>query len=327
MKIAMLLDQQSQSLVLDPKTISLLAAAGSLVWNETNENDIENARAILKDADVAVTSWGSPAFTPCLLDMAPDLKLVLHAAGSVKSIVTDELYRRGIRVVSSACVLSSGVSETALGLTIAACKNFFALNQEIREGKWSHTGITDLYDITVGILGMGIAGSHFAELLQNFSVNVIACDPLVSQEQMNLFHAEKVDLDTLFSRSDVLSLHAPIIESTHHIVNGRTLSLMKEGSILINTARGALVDEKALIEALQNGRLKYACLDVTDPEPPVENSPLRSLPNCILTPHLAGQAGNGLKKIGRHCYEELVRYINGEPLKAEIIQNMLANIA
>lgn len=118
MKIAMLMDKNTRAQVLDQETIRRFATHGELAWNETEQNETENAKRIIRGADVAVTSWGSPPMTKELLDEAPGLKLVLHAAGSVKPIVTEEMYRRGIRIISSAYVLSSGVSETALGLTI-----------------------------------------------------------------------------------------------------------------------------------------------------------------------------------------------------------------
>ena len=328
MKIAMLMDRKTRSQVLDPETIQRFASLGELSWNETDGNELRNAKKVIQGADIAVTSWGSPAMTGELLDQAPGLKLILHAAGSVKPIVTEEMYRRGIRIISSAYVLSSGVSETALGLTIAGCKNFFSLNQEIRQGGWSHTGVTDLYGITVGIVGFGIAGSHFAELLANFTVKVIAYDLYVPEERMTALGVEKADtLEELLERSDVVSLHAPSIDDTYHMINKETLSRMKDGAILINTARGSLVDEEALVCALESGRLKYALLDVTDPEPPAADSRLRTLPNCILTPHLAGQAGNGLRKIGLHCCQELERFIAGRPLLYEVTEEMLAKMA
>ncbi len=327
MKVAMLLDQIICPQVISAKGAARFEALGEAVWNETRENELENAKNILKDADVAVTSWGSPQMTKELLDVAPNLKLIVHAAGSVKSIVTDEMYDRGIRIVSAARVLSEGVSETALGLTIASVKNFFALNAETHAGGWSHTGITEMYQITIGIAGFGIAGRHYAELLRAFSVDVIAYDPGVSAEEMVKLGVRKVELDQLFAECDVLSLHAPELPSTYHMVNREALAQMKNGAILINTARGTLVDEDALVEALESGKLKYACLDVTSPEPPVADSPLRKLPNCILTPHLAGQANNGLYKLGDHCYNEIVHFINEEPLNGEIIREMLATIA
>lgn len=327
MKIAMLLDQVIYPQVINPKTEQQFLKLGEVSFNRTRENDLENAKEVLKNADFAVTSWGSPAMTKELLDVAPNLKLIVHAAGSVKSIVTDEMFAHGIRIASAARVLSTGVSETALGLTIASAKNFFALNAETHAGGWSHTGITELYDITVGIIGFGMAGRHYAELLQNFSVDVIAYDPVVSAEEMQKLGVRKVTQEEAFAQSDILSLHAPEIASTYHIVNNESLATMKDGAILINTARGSLVDEAALVQALRSGKLKYACLDVTNPEPPAADSPLRQLPNCILTPHLAGQASNGLRKLGDHCYNQICNYLENKPLSGEVRQEMLATIA
>lgn len=327
MKIAMLLDQIVFPQVINPKTLEKFQALGEVSINQTRANEVANAMALIRDADYAVTSWGSPAMTKELLDNCPNLKLIVHAAGSVKSIVTDEMYARGIRIVSAAQVLSTGVSETALGLTIASVKNFFALNAETHAGGWSHEGITEMYDITIGIIGFGLAGRHYAELLRPFAVDVIAYDPGVSAEAMAEIGVKKATLEEVFAQSDVLSLHAPELPSTRHIVNRDTLASMKDGAILINTARGSLVDEAALVEALESGKLKYACLDVTDPEPPVADSPLRKLPNCILTPHLAGQAANGLRKLGDHCYNQIINYMEGKPLSGEVRQESLSTIA
>ena len=132
---------------------------------------------------------------------------------------------------------------------------------------------------------------------------------------------------SLLAESDVVSLHAPALDSTRHMINGRALSLMKDRAILINTARGALVDEEALAQALRGGKLKYACLDVTDPEPPAADSSLRGIPNCIMTPHLAGLANNGKLKIGAHVADEIGRFLTGGALVSEITQAMLATIA
>lgn len=327
MKIAMLLDQVIWPQVINPKTAQRFAALGELVCNATRGNERENARQLLTGADFAVTSWGCPALDSELLDAAPRLRLVAHAAGSVKSIVTDELFERGIRVVSAAQVLSEGVSETALGLTIAAAKNIFALNAQTHSGGWSHSNITELYGITIGIVGFGMAGRHYAELLRNFDVDIIAADPQVSAQSMAEYGVRKQSLAEVFTRSDIVSLHAPQLSGTYHMVDAAMLASMKPGAILINTARGSLVDEAALAEALASGKLKCACLDVTDPEPPAQDSPLRRLPNCILTPHLAGQAANGLMRLGDHCYAQICNYLRGAPLQGEVRREMLASIA
>ena len=310
MKIAVLMDAPLRATLLSEKTMARLAEWGEVAVNETDKAEKETVKQIIAGADIAITSWGVPQLDKEILDCAPNLRFVAHAAGSVKGIVSDELYARGIRVVSSARILSYGVSETALGLTICACKNVFAFNEEIHNGGWveDYSVITELFDITVGVVGCGFAGSHYIELLQAFGVNVLAYDPLLAE-------------------SDVVSLHAPALDSTRHMINGRALSLMKDRAILINTARGALVDEEALAQALRGGKLKYACLDVTDPEPPAADSPLRGIPNCIMTPHLAGLANNGKLKIGAHVADEIGRFLTGGTLVSEITQAMLATIA
>lgn len=329
MKIAILFDAPLRLSLINESTMKRLQELGEVTMNTTGMAEKETVMEVLRGADVAVTSWGVPRLDKEILDCAPNLKLVAHAAGSVKDIVSDELFARGIRVISSASALSYGVSETALGFTIAACKNFFAFHDSIKQGGWvtDYSVVTELFNITIGVVGCGYAGRHYIELLRNFSVNILAYDPLLDEQAIAAMGAEKVDLPELLRRSDVVSLHAPSIAATYHMIDSAALNIMKGRAILINTARGSLVDEAALAAAMQNGKLKYACLDVTDPEPPLQDSPLRKIPNCIMTPHIAGAANNGKQKIGTHVYDEINRYLHGEPLISEITKNMLAGIA
>jgi len=329
MKIAILLEAPLQKVLISDKTMEKLKALGEVSLNETDQTDKETLKSVLKDADIAVSSWGTPVFDKEFLDCAPSLKMIAHAAGSVKSIVSDELYNRGIKVSSCASVLSRGVSETAIGLTIAASKDFFHVNAIIHQGGWETdlSRIKEMCDITIGVVGCGFSGAHYIELLQNYDVDILVYDPYLTAEQIAEIGGRKADLDMLFRESDILSLHAPMLESTKHIVNADTLKMMKDDAILINTARGSLVDEEALAACMRAGKLKYACLDVADPEPMKKDSPLRSIHNCILTPHIAGCVNNGKLKIGKYAYEEILRYKNGEPLQTEIKQEMLYTIA
>ena len=208
MKIAVLMDAPLRATLLSEKTMARLAEWGEVAVNETDKAEKETVKQIIAGADIAITSWGVPQLDKEILDCAPNLRFVAHAAGSVKGIVSDELYARGIRVVSSARILSYGVSETALGLTICACKNVFAFNEEIRNGGWveDYSVITELFDITVGVVGCGFAGSHYIELLQAFGVNVLAYDPLLDEAAIAAMGAKKADLDTLLAESDVSAL-------------------------------------------------------------------------------------------------------------------------
>lgn len=329
MKISLLMNARTRATVITDKTMVKLKQLGEVCLNETDAADTDVVKAVIRDADIAVTSWGNGPLTADILDCAPDLKLVAHAAGSVKPVVSDALFDRGIPLISSANVLSRGVSETALGFTISAAKNFYQLNQMIHEGGWAYDTrtVTDLFEITIGVIGCGYAGKHYIELLQGFDVSVLAYDPFLDAEKIREMGAEKADLDRVMRESDIISLHAPSIPATRHMINADTLAMMKDDVILINTARGSLIDEAALYEHMRSGKIKYACIDVTDPEPPAADHPLRSLPNCIMTPHLAGQANNGRGRIGVHVHEEMMRLLNNEPLVSQVTREMLATIA
>jgi phosphoglycerate dehydrogenase-like enzyme len=172
------------------------------------------------------------------------------------------------------------VSETALGFTITAAKNFYALNQLVHDGGWKHDrrSITELFDITVGVVGCGFAGAHYIELLQPFDVTILAYDPYQDEVKIRALGAQKADMERILRESDIISLHAPSIPETRHMINADTLSQMKDNVILINTARGSLIDEAALYAHMAAGKIKYACLDVTDPEPP------RSTTRCARCP-------------------------------------------
>ena len=328
MKTALIFAEKSIPGLFSEKVIDGLRELGEVVLNKGG-NSYEELKATIAGADVAVTSWGTPALTAELLDCAPDLKLVIHAAGSVKPISTDALWDRGIRVISSAKPLGEGVAETALGFTISASKNYYNLNANIHAGGYreGYENIRELYELTIGVIGTGWAGRHYIELLQMFGVDVIAYDPFVDAETLAKLGAKKVELNEVLTQSDIISIHAPSIPSTHHMINAETLGMMKKDAILINTARGSIVDEAALYEHMKNGGLKYACLDVYDPEPIHADNPLRTLPNVIMTPHLAGLAANGKRKLGAHTLYIARKYANGEPLECEVTKEMLATIA
>jgi len=163
--------------------------------------------------------------------------------------------------------------------------------------------------------------------MRAFDVDIVLYDPFVSEKKAAEIGVKKTDFEQLLKESDIISIHAPSIPETHHMFNKDTLTLMKKDAVLINTARGSLIDEAALYEHMKAGNLKYACLDVFEPEPPAADHPLRSIKNCIMTPHLAGQANNGLKKIGQHVCEEIERILSGKKPVCEVTRDMLATMA
>lgn len=329
MKIAVLANTQRQSQVFKEEHIDRLKNLGELIFNSNSAGPEEaEAAELIRGADIAVTSWNCPRITSAILKNAPDLKLLIHAAGSVKGIVSDELWTMGVRVSGAAAALGKGVAETALGLTISSLKNIWNLGNVTRYGGWNaqNNTVREIYDVTIGVIGAGYAGRHYIKLLSNFDVNILLYDPTLSKDECSLIGARKADLDELLEASDVVSVHAPSVPATYRMINSSNLRLMKDRAILINTARGSIIDEAALISELKSGRIS-ACIDVTDPEPPSEYNELRSLPNVILTPHIAGSVNNGKKRIGDLVISELESYLKDRTLVYEIKPEKLSILA
>lgn len=292
--------------------------------------DTLKAKTLIKGSQACITSWETPPLRKDILDYAPNLKLISHAAGSVKPIVTDTVWKRGIKVTSASSAIAIGVAETTVGLMITALKGILQFNELTHRGFWREkkevSRTKELYRLAIGVIGAGNVGRNVIRLLRNFEVSILVYDPYLSDEEAKKLGVKKISLTELMSSSDVVSLHAPDIPTTHHMINKDNLKLLKDGAIFINTARGALVDEKALIEELKTGRI-IACIDVTDPEPPTLDNPLRKLPNVILTPHIAGAISNNLYRAGRYAINEVHNLFLGKPLYYEVTKDMLEKIA
>lgn len=319
MKIALLQRKELRERVFSSEQLAQLREFGEVVLNEENVNPTEeHARELIADADVVITSWGCCALTERVLDSAPNLKLVLHAAGTVKPIVTDALWQRGVRVSNATEALGQGVAETALGFTIVSLKDMWRLSRETAAGGWGDgSRVREVYGLTVGVVGAGRAGSHYIKLLRQFDVRIALYDPFVSEERAREMGAQKLELEDLLRQSDVISIHLPSLPETNHMFNAERLALMKDDCVLINTARGSVIDEEALAAELSKGRL-FACLDVTDPEPPQVDHPFRNLPNVILTPHIAGAVNNGMGRIAKSVVNDLQAFLDGRPLSGEV---------
>jgi len=313
--------------VMDQEAWNTLSAMAEVRRNPLDRTLTEDELAdLLSGAQVCISGWGGGKLTAKVLDRAPDLRFVAYSAGSVKPIVTDAFWERGIRITSCAPAIAVDVAETTLGLMIISIKRIWQYNRYTHQGGWLADAPfgppLEMKGKTIGIVGASHVGRRVMELLRAFEVHILLYDPYCDTQKAAEMGAEKVDLDELMARSDIVSLHAPITEQTHHMINARNLALMKDGAILINTARGWLVDEQALIAELRTGRL-FACLDVTDPEPPAKDSPLRQLDNVILTPHIAGPVTD-CTRLGRRAVEEVRRFLSGEPPLYEVTRDMLA---
>jgi phosphoglycerate dehydrogenase-like enzyme len=290
------------------------------------------ARAVLGEIDILVTGWGCPVVTAQVVQAAPGLKLIAHAAGTVKFTLDPAVYAAGIRVTHAADANAVPVAEFTLAAIIFANKRVFELRDRYRAdpGRRSSYALMDEpignYHRTIGLVGASRIGRKVARLLAGFDFTVLVSDPYVRAGDPVLDGAELVDLDSLMARSDVVSIHAPSLPSTRSMIGARQLKLMQDGAAFINTARGALVDEAALVAELQTGRI-HAVIDVTDPEIPAPGSPLYTLPNVFLTPHVAGAVGTERLRLGEMVIAEIERFVAGEPMEFEIEPALLERLA
>jgi len=231
--------------------------------------DDDRASKLLAETEILITGWGSPAIDAAALALAPHLKLVAHSAGTVKGLLGDSLFDRGISVSHAAQANALPVAEFTLAAIIFAGKKIFRFrdlyvaDRNRKRTQPIQAEAIGNYGRTVGIIGASRIGRRVIELLAPFDYRVLLYDPMVDEAEATRLGAEKTELDALMASADIISLHAPSLPATRHMIDARRLSLMKEGATFINTARGALVDEAALIATLKTGRID-AIIDVTE---------------------------------------------------------------
>ncbi|MGP9844996.1 hydroxyacid dehydrogenase [Brachybacterium sp. 107] len=270
----------------------------------------------LRDVEVLVTGWGSPRIDATTLARLPRLRAIVHTAGTVRFVATEAVWERDDITVTSATEANAvPVAEFTLAQILLAGKRSHAreagyrADHQVHGGAAADPGIGN-YGGVVGLIGASRIGVLVAEHLQRFDLDVLITDPFASAEQIQALGATKVEPEELYSRSDVVSLHAPDLPSTRGMVSGELLALMRDGTTFVNTARPALVDLDALRAELASGRLA-AVLDVHDDL--AADDPIWDLPTVSITPHIAGSQGNELRRMGEFALEEVRRLAAGEP--------------
>lgn len=272
----------------------------------------------LPNADALFTLLVDPVDED-LLSSAPRLKVVSNMAVGVDNIDLEACTRRGIPVGHTPGVLTAGTADLTWALLLSTARKIPQAQQDARAGKWTTwdpTGWlgTDLEGATLGIIGMGKIGSAVAKRAQGFGMNLIFHNrsPRPSLEQE--LDAQQVSLNEVLEQSDFLCLHIPLNEETRHLINKTALQNMKPSAILINVARGPVVDTDALVQALKKGWIRAAGLDVTDPEPLPPDHPLYSLSNCLITPHIGSATHNTRRTIANLAVQNVIAGLAEEPL-------------
>jgi phosphoglycerate dehydrogenase-like enzyme len=277
--------------------------------------------------EAVVTGWGSPPFTAAVLERADRLKMVAHSAGSIKGLFPREVVEqvvvpRGLTVFSANAAIALNVAEYVIGVMIMVPRRFVEQTLAIRESDaWHDPAVPPsalyLRGATVGLVSASTVGREVIRLLRPFDVRVLVHDPYLSDRDAGRLEVETVSLDDVFARSDIVSLHAPSIPATRHMVGAAQLARLRDGALLINSSRGSVLDHDALFHEAESGRIRVV-LDVTDPEPLPADHPLRRLTNVYLTPHMSGTGAYGYQKIGDWTLEALEAFFADRPVTGTV---------
>lgn len=262
------------------------------------------------DADIIVV--GVEKINRAVIDAAPRLRLVLKHGAGYDNIDIPYAKEKGIAVAFAGGSNAGSVAELAIGLMLASARGIVASNLRLLANQWTLYMGDMLEGKTLGLIGFGAIGRRVGKLARAFGMEVIASDPFVSAEQAAQAGAELVDVDTLLGRADFVSLHIPATRENIGLINREALKKMKRSATLVNTSRGEVVDEDALIEALQTGVIKAAALDVFSTEP--ARPEIVALPNVVATPHIGGSSLGGAEALSRASAENVRRFMKGEPL-------------
>lgn len=311
---------------LTPENLELLSSMGEVVINPYDgdrQYTEEELSEVLKGADAYFTIWCSPALTEGALKNAKDLKLLVHLGGTVVPFVSDAMWDKGIKALSGNDYFAESVAEGVIAYMLTALRDIPNHLDAFTNGhKWnpknlSHNG---LLDKTIGIVSYGQVSHHLVKMLKPFRCKILIYDIVkIPEEDLKEYNMEQVSLEEVFSKSEIVTVQTPLNKATYHLIGKELFDMLPDGSLFINTSRGSVIDEKALIEALEKNRFR-AFLDVYEEEPPkYDENKLFGLPNVFLMPHKAGPTIDRRAYIAKELIKEAYDYIeNGKPLKHEI---------
>ncbi|MBK5107231.1 MAG: D-glycerate dehydrogenase [Anaerolineales bacterium] len=279
---------------------------------------VERLEARLPDAE-GLFSLLTIKIDDTLISKAPNLRVVSNMAVGFDNIDIEACSKRGIPVGNTPGVLTDGTADLTMAILLAAARRLFEAQQDARQGRWTTWSPTgwlgkDLSGAKLGIVGLGKIGTAVARRARGFGMEIIYSDPHHNLELAEEIGAQRVDFQELLQVADFVSLHVPLTEQTRHLINEDALQLMKSSALLVNTSRGPIVDQDALIQALKNGLIGGAALDVTDPEPLPPDNELYNLKNCLIVPHIGSATWNTRRRMAERACENLLAGLEGRQL-------------
>jgi phosphoglycerate dehydrogenase-like enzyme len=293
------------------------AAPPELALHFAQSYDDAEQFALAEGAEFLLPGWA--AVTEAMLAQAPRLRLIQKWGIGVDRIDVDAARRRGIPLLITAGSNAGPVAELTVALMLAVYRRITYVDRAMRQGRWPKAEMREtcfqIAGKTIGLVGFGNIGRMVARRLRGFDAQVVYFDSRPADAEVDAaLGVSRVTLPELFGRSDIVSLHAPFTPQTQHLINAASIATMKDGAVLINTARGELVDENALHAALVAGKLRGAGLDAFDPEPPRPDNPLLQLGQVVCTPHAGGGVFDNVDNVARHALGNIQRFLRGEPI-------------
>lgn len=329
-KSIIVMDTLRLSMVYGPEQLSQINEISELVCEPLTKEELAEKPELMAEVEYIFGGWGMSALTKEFLESAPKLKGVFYSAGTVKPYVSDALWERDIVLTNAHQANAVPVAEYCVASIILSLKLGWTYLRELRENQsWKRetAEIPGCYDATVGLISLGAIGFKTLELLRPFQIKPLIYSTSMSQSQAEEWGGELVGLDELFERSDVVSLHTPLLPSTRGMIRGEHFRRMKKRATFINTARGAVVNQAEMIEAMRERPDLTALVDVTDPEPPVDGDDIFKVDNIHVTPHIAGSLGRECRRLGQTAIDECKRFMAGEELLYQVVESDLARMA
>lgn len=328
--VAVLLPEKTRRQVLSADAERRLSEVADCRWaaGDAGSWDVD---ALLDGAVACLTGWGTPPLGAETLLTHRDLRLVAHTAGSVRRLVPQEVVGTQVTVCQAAALIADSVAEMVILQILSSLRELHRMDAGLKGGAgWGelrdrHPGHL-LRGRTVGVVGASRTGRAVIGLLRAFGARVLVVDPVIGEDDVTALGATRVDLDTLLAAGDVVTLHAPLLPETEHLIGARELALLRDGTLFVNSARAGLVDPDALLAELRTGRIR-AALDVFPTEPLRPGSEWLELPEVIVSPHSAGHTVESHLRQGEAMVDEIERFVTGRPLRYAVDPGTFAVLA
>ena len=305
---------------LTPRNLDLLNSIGEVEQNPYDHKlSVDEVLELAKDADVLITCWGTCLYHKADVEKMPNLKLIAHFAGSVAPVVAQDVYETNVKVISGNDVFAKSVAEGCLCYTLAALRRLEHYMDVMRTGGFKETVFYNrgLFGKKLGIVGFGAIARHYLNLVRWFDLEVLIYSSHLSDEEAAKYGGRTASLEEIFSECDVISIHASNTPKTRGMITRELMERMKPDALLVNTARGAVIDEPAMFEMLLAGKF-YAALDVYAEEPPAPDAPIRQCKNALLMPHMGGPTMDMRSVVALEVSKDIARLGRGEQLQYEI---------